>query len=150
ESVAAAPPVPRPPAAAPARGRGQELIMLVEDQSDVRGLVAALLRDLGYAVREATDGPAALEALRRDPAIDLLRTDLVMPQMSGIARAEAARRLRPDLRVLFIPGHSALPQDLPFDRDGGKAGFIAKPFQRDALGRSLRQLLDPPELAVAG
>jgi signal transduction histidine kinase/CheY-like chemotaxis protein len=81
-------------------------VLLVDDQAPVRSVVAATLRDLGYAVREAGDAEAALIRLREDVGIDVLLTDLAMPGMSGIALAEAAQRDRPDIAIVYISGYA--------------------------------------------
>jgi CheY-like chemotaxis protein len=75
------------------------VILVVEDDEDVRTLVKATLADMNYQVISASDGPSALEILRSDRHIDLLFTDVVMPGgMSGLQLAEQARHNRPDCR----------------------------------------------------
>jgi len=124
-------------------GRGDETIMVVEDEESVRQTVRRTLKHHGYTVLEAEDGVAA-ESLWRDRGqeVDLVLTDLVMP--NGISGFEVARRMRagrPSLKVIYMTGHS---QDLV--EHGGKltAGidFLPKPFENRDLIRMIRDRLD--------
>jgi CheY-like chemotaxis protein len=75
-------------------------ILVVDDDSDVLDLTAEVLAAAGYAVLTASGAGPALELLRSDDRVDLLLTDIVMPGLTGLAHAEDANRLRPELRVL--------------------------------------------------
>jgi CheY-like chemotaxis protein len=132
------------PAVAPRRpsaGRGTETILLVEDETSVRRLVAEMLVRLGYTVLEAAGAAAAYRAMEQHSGrVDLLLTDVVMPHTGG---PEIARRLQSaykDLKVLFISGYAAniLPES--------GAGYLQKPFSPEALASKLREILDgaPP------
>ncbi len=89
------------------RSRAQETILVVEDDDDVRAYSAECLRELGYQVLEAHDGPSALRVLdREEQCIDLLFTDVVMPEMTGRELADQAREKRPDLKVLYTSGYT--------------------------------------------
>jgi CheY-like chemotaxis protein len=79
-------------------------LLVVDDDHDVRGVVAGFLVDAGYAVLQAEDGQQALTLLTDDPSLRLLITDIVMPRMSGIELAEEAVRRRPELPVILISG----------------------------------------------
>ena len=119
-----------------------ETILVVEDDEDVRDHTIELLRELGYRVIEAHDGPAALRVLAR-PAqtVHLLITDVVMPSMSGRELAERARGLVPDLRILFISGY---PRDV-ISKEGRLAAgveLLAKPFTFASLSARVRELLE--------
>jgi two-component system cell cycle sensor histidine kinase/response regulator CckA len=131
------------PGFAPTRG-GAEVVLLVEDQSDVRRFTRVALESYGYAVVEAADGPAALAAAARpEPRIDLLLTDVVMPGMSGRQVAEALRARRPDLRVLYVSGYT----DDAVVRHGilqADVAFLRKPFTPMALAQKVREVLDRP------
>ena len=81
-----------------------ETILVVEDQAEVRRIVVRQLTSLGYRVLEAENAQTAFQTLRTDTPIDLLFTDIVMPGVSGIEVAAAARKARPDLRVLLTSG----------------------------------------------
>lgn len=85
---------------------GGKVIVLVEDVESVRLLVAVVLRDLGYVVMEARDGPAALRLLAEISQVDILITDLGLPMINGSQVAETARALRPSLPILFITGYA--------------------------------------------
>jgi two-component system cell cycle sensor histidine kinase/response regulator CckA len=119
--------------AEPPRGRGT--ILLVEDDDSVREFVDFVLRSQGYDVLDAEHGPRALEIARAHHGdIDLLISDVVMPQMDGFEVAEALRRTRPALRVLHISGY-------PGDAITGDAAFLAKPFSRETLLERVGQLV---------
>ena len=93
-------------AEAPPGGSG-ELILVVEDDEDVRAYSTETLRELGYRVLMAPNGPAGLEVLARHPGIRLLFTDVGLPGgMTGRQLADHARQLRPDLLVLFTTGYA--------------------------------------------
>ena len=86
---------------------GSETILLAEDDAGVRTLADRLLRERGYTVLVATDGRMALSlAEKYKGTIHLLVTDVVMPHISGREMADRLRRLRPELRVLYISGHT--------------------------------------------
>ncbi len=121
---------------------GHELVLLVEDEDELRRLVARELTWRGYRVMEASGGTEALEvAGSLDEEVDLLVTDVVMPEMSGV---ELSRRLSErwsSLPVLFVSGHlqggRAVREDLAEDSE-----LLAKPFTPDQLARRVRQVLD--------
>ena len=131
-------PVPtRPPPEAALRG--DERLLLVEDQDAVRNSLRAILARFGYTVLEARDGRAALELSRAHPPVDLVITDVVMPHMGGRELAEHLTAARPTLPVIFMSGYA---EDLPADaRDGPRRAFLQKPFAPDALLRTMRDLL---------
>jgi signal transduction histidine kinase/ActR/RegA family two-component response regulator len=102
-AVIVPPPQPANEATGPRRGGGGS-ILLVDDDEPVRAIIAASLRDMGYAVREADGGAAALDVLLRNAGIDLLLTDLAMPRMNGVQLADAARDELPGLAVVYLSG----------------------------------------------
>jgi two-component system cell cycle sensor histidine kinase/response regulator CckA len=122
--------------------RGDETVLVVEDQAAPRGLVVSILRDLGYQVLEAATPAAALElAAESDAAIDLLLTDVIMPGMSG---PELARRLIDDgstERCLFMSGY-ADESTLGPELEARGVSLVAKPFGISTLARSVRDALD--------
>jgi PAS domain S-box-containing protein len=130
------------PEAAPAIQRGTETILLVEDEPTVRSSVRRMLERAGYRVLEARHGGDALAlAERHDGAIDLVLTDVVMPEIGALPLVERLRARWPRMRVLLMSGYSA---DL-VDRAGGPAHelvLLAKPFAADVLLRHVRELLD--------
>ncbi len=122
--------------------RGSETVLLVEDDEQVRRLAHGHLRALGYQVLQAHNGPQALDILRQSVHVDLLFTDVVMPGgMTGRQVAEAARQLRPEIKVLYTSGYS---EDASV-RNGQldpSVHLLAKPYRRADLARRLRALLD--------
>lgn len=121
-----------------------ETILLAEDQDLVRRLMAAMLRDQGYTVLEAEDGPAALRVAEgHDEPIHLLLTDAVMPGMDGVEVAGRLRRSRPDVKTLVVSGYTE-DAALRGRLEEGSVEFLAKPFTPDELGRAVRRVLDGP------
>jgi CheY-like chemotaxis protein len=129
--------------------RGDETILLVEDETVVRQLVAEILENAGYTVLPAGDGPSALELLRRrsDP-INLLLTDVVMPGMSGPEVAAAVTSMRPGTEVLYMSGYTDSAIGHHGVLEPGIA-FLQKPFSADDLTRKVRSLLSEPATAPA-
>jgi hypothetical protein len=118
-----------------------EVILLVEDEEAVRRLVRATLERRGYRVLVASDGPEALELERQAEHIDLLVTDLVMPQMSGMEVARRVLEKRPAMPVLFMSGYTDRSlqetEQLPADVD-----VMQKPFTSTVLAARVRNALD--------
>jgi CheY-like chemotaxis protein len=122
--------------------RGSETILVVEDDEEVRCIVVGNLTSLGYRILQAGDGPAALEILAREPKIDLLFTDVVMPKgMGGQELAESAQQQRPHLKVLFTTGYTedAIVHAGRLDRG---VVLLPKPYTRPTLARKVREVLD--------
>jgi len=117
-----------------------EVLLLVEDEADVRTAVAEHLRDLGYRVLEAGDGRAALRLLREVPRVDLLVSDVGLPGgLNGRQVADAARERQPGLPVLFITGYAGTLLDGQLAPD---MAVIGKPFSLDALATKARAMLE--------
>jgi CheY-like chemotaxis protein len=130
-----------PPVGASTRGAG-ETILVTEDDAGVRGYVVEALRELNYAVMEADDATAALAIIAQaDLRIDLLLTDVVMPGMNGRELADRARRVMPNIRVLFMTGYSqdAIVHQGRLDPD---IELLEKPFRSEGLAIRVRALLD--------
>jgi CheY-like chemotaxis protein len=132
-----------PSVEARANPRGDETILLVEDEPAVRELAARVLRSQGYTVLEAGDGIEALQFLARQPdtRIDLLMTDVVMPRMGGGALAERVIGLRPAIKVLFTSGYT---EDAILHAGDLATGthFLHKPFAPAVLTQKVRGILD--------
>jgi PAS domain S-box-containing protein len=125
-----------------ARGSANETILVVEDDTDVRGYSCDILRELGYNILEAGNGEAALKLLDAHPHIKLLFTDVGLPGgMNGRQLADEARRRRPPLRVLFTTGYArnAIVHDGRLDPG---VELITKPYAQAALSARLRDMLD--------
>ncbi|HET8995761.1 MAG TPA: response regulator, partial [Acetobacteraceae bacterium] len=84
----------------------QPNILLVDDDDAVREITAAILEDLGYEVREASSGDAALEALERNPRVDLMMVDVSMPGMNGVDLTRVVHQKRPEVPVLLVTGYA--------------------------------------------
>jgi len=129
-------------AVAPSDSRG-ETILVVEDNDDVRALTVAALVELGYRVLEAADGETALGFIERNYAvpINLLLTDVVMPEMSGRQLADEACARLPGLPVLFTTGYARNAIDHGGRLDAG-VELLSKPFTQATLATKLRAVLD--------
>ncbi len=126
------------PALAQPRARAEEVVLVVEDEPDVRAVAVEGLRELGYRTLSAGDAEAALDILRRGGRIDLLFSDIVMPgAKNGVQLSDEARRLRPGLKVLLTSGYStvlcATPEDVP---------VLSKPYDSARLADQVREVLN--------
>jgi signal transduction histidine kinase len=137
-----------PPAAADVRSRG-ETILVVEDEPAVLQVVVRMLRRNGYAVMAAATGSQAL-ALAADHEFDMLLTDVIMPEISGLELAERIRQLRPTASVLFMSGYSP---DLFGPKRARTEGIklLQKPFTEQALLEGIRAAMAAaPEVSTIG
>jgi two-component system cell cycle sensor histidine kinase/response regulator CckA len=122
--------------------RGTETVLVVEDEISVRQLVAHILTSLGYPVLTAAHGADAVEIARQlHRPLDLLLSDVVMPQMSGLALARRLREIWPGLKVLFMSGFTNI-LDGESEKPAGPIHLIQKPFTHEKLARKLREVLD--------
>lgn len=120
---------------------GHEHILVVEDDALVREYVVSQLELFGYQVHTAVDGPAALELIKQGIEVDLLFTDVVMPNgMSGRELADAAQQQRPGLRVLYTSGYTENSIVHHGRLDSGVL-LLSKPYNRDELAQKIRQAL---------
>ena len=118
---------------------GTERILVVEDSEDVRRAVVDMLAGWGYRVEAAEDPDVALALLEKDPAFDLLFTDIVMPgTITAVELAQHAQRLRPGIAVLLTSGFA---RGLIPDHTRSGYPMIAKPYSSDALSAKLRSVL---------
>jgi two-component system, cell cycle sensor histidine kinase and response regulator CckA len=133
---------PFPPGPLP---RGTETILVVEDDPDVRHLVCGVLRSQGYTVVAATNGEEGLRAVlnNKGPAIRLVISDVIMPQMGGQVMAEWLKTKNPELKVLFTSGYTddAIAHHGVLDP---RIAFLSKPYSIATLARKVRELLDAP------
>jgi PAS domain S-box-containing protein len=133
-------PLPSEPVQLENRGKGEHLL-IVEDMASVRMFVVEALTDAGYRCTEVDSALDALQALRTDPSIQLLLTDVGLPQMNGRVLADAARDMRPELPVLFMTGYAENALDLQtFLAEG--MDLVIKPFRMGDLVSRIAHLLD--------
>jgi DNA-binding NtrC family response regulator len=121
---------------------GDETILLVEDEAEVRYLVQVVLRRQGYTILEAGGGEEALRvAANHSGPISLLLTDIVMPGVNGVALAEQLTQVYPGLKALFMSGYTNEPIAHSAALDPS-APFLQKPFSPADLARKVREVLD--------
>jgi CheY-like chemotaxis protein len=125
--------------------RGEETVLLAENDPAVKAVIGETLRDFGYRALEAPEGTEVLALTESyDGRIDLLLTDVVMPGMSGPELAEQVRAVRKQIRVLYMSGHGEEAIAHHGVLDEGVA-FLQKPFTTRALLRKIRDVLDGPQ-----
>jgi len=125
----------------PTPAEAGETVLVVEDEPVVRGLVIEVLSDLGYRVIEAVDGPQGLEIVQSARRIDLLITDVGLPGLNGRQVADAARALRPELKVLFMTGYAENTALVAGSLDARMA-VITKPFVMETLASRVREIIE--------
>jgi len=114
------------------------VVLIVEDEPDVREIAEQIFESLGYNVFSAPNAAAALSILRSEEAIDVLFSDIVMPgDMNGVELAREARRLRPGLKLLLASGY---PMSALSDKSLADVSFISKPYRWTELDEKLRAL----------
>jgi CheY-like chemotaxis protein len=124
------------------RGAKGEVILLTEDDDDLRAYLTDALRALGYTVLTAVSAEAALKLVEQtDLRIDLVLTDLVMPKMDGRELAKRARSLRPDLAVVYMTGYPRHALAV-HGRLDAKADVLQKPISQSGLATGIRKALD--------
>lgn len=106
-------------------------VLLVEDEPFLRELVMESLQDAGYSVVEASDGNSGLQALQSDQRIDVLLSDIKLPDIDGYQVAESARTLRPGVKVILMTGYA--PSPLPAALQSVVYRVLQKPFSLDTL-----------------
>ena len=122
--------------------RGNETVLVVEDEEAVRKLAVHTLKKQGYKVLEATGGKEALGVVERHPEpIHLILTDVVMPGMSGPELVEGLRQVRKEFKILFMSGYTDDSVIYHGVREG-EMNFIQKPFTVETIGRKVREVLD--------
>jgi len=121
---------------------GSETVLLAEDQASIRDVLREFLESKGYKVLEAQNGSHALEIARHYlGSIDVLVTDVIMPQVRGLELAERVTEIRPDIQVIFMSGYSAdalVENQLLSERS---MTLIQKPFDPEELAQKIRESL---------
>jgi CheY-like chemotaxis protein len=123
------------------------LILVVDDDPEVRPLAAGILKDAGYCVLEAADGAQAFRMLHRHPEIALLFTDVVMPGIDGVALAARAKAMRPTLKVLYATGYS---EAISRRRAALHGDVLPKPYKPTDLAAWVRAALGTAADTAAG
>jgi CheY-like chemotaxis protein len=114
-------------------------VLAVDDDGDVRKVAVEVLRTAGYRVIEAAGPTQALEVLAREPAVELLFTDVMMPEMSGFELSRQAKRLKPGLRVLYTSGYvRGAPES---QRCPANERLLRKPWRARQLQEEVRGAL---------
>lgn len=127
---------------------GSERILVVEDNEGVREIPAGILRNQGYQVVEAEDGEEAIRHLQDGPPFDLLFTDIALPGgMNGVQIAEQAKRIQPDIKVLFTTGYAENAVARNGKLDPGIT-LVNKPYRRTELLEKVRAMLDSTDLST--
>jgi two-component system, cell cycle sensor histidine kinase and response regulator CckA len=142
--IAAAAPPETAAAVAPADLTGQGTILLVEDEEGLRALNARGLSSRGYTVLEAGNGVEAIEVLDKHGHVDLVVSDVVMPEMDGPTLLKELRRRDPDVKIIFVSGYAeeAFAKNLPADSQGKEQySFLAKPFTLKQLVAEVKKTM---------
>jgi len=131
--------------------RGTETILVVEDEPGLRELAASVLQKQGYVILKAGNGQEALRIVRerRGRPIDLVLTDMVMPEMGGKMMAEWLQATNPEIKILFTSGYT----DYGIVSDGeikSDIEFLPKPYTPSGLVRKVREVIDAPVPAAKG
>jgi signal transduction histidine kinase/ActR/RegA family two-component response regulator len=131
-------------AAPPEQAMTHCTVLVVEDEPDVREFAVQTLTELGYRVCEASDGPTAIQTLRAEPAIEVLLTDVVLPNTDLRALVGEAERLHPGIRVIYTTGYTSNAIIHGGILDPG-VDLLPKPFTASALARKLRATPNPAQ-----
>lgn len=120
----------------------QETILLADDEPVVLGLAKTILKRNGYRVISAEDGQKALELFRQEPGVDLVLTDVVMPQLTGPQLVHQIHSINSDVRCIFMSGYT---HEQINEKGAGDPGcdYLRKPFTADMLLAAVRRQLTP-------
>lgn len=111
--------------ASPGRGDSPKVVLVVDDDPDVRETIVSMLEPAGFTVIDVSSGRQALDILERDSTIDVLFTDVMMPGISGITLAKRALAIRPELRVVLTSAY--------FRDESNELPCLRKPFRGEEL-----------------
>jgi CheY-like chemotaxis protein len=114
-------------------------VLVVDDDPQVLEVAATVFEDIGLTVLRADGGAKALEILSENPDVELLFTDIAMPDMTGWELAHAAKQTRPDLKIIYTSGYI---KQLPFGEHGlGYGPLLAKPWRHEQLRQRVTEVL---------
>jgi two-component system, cell cycle sensor histidine kinase and response regulator CckA len=119
--------------------KGTETILVVDDQEADRKLITLSLSELGYSTIEASGGKEALEIFQKNPKIDLILTDILMPEMDGVELVERIRNIAPKMKILFISGYE---QRYAQKLSGQRVDVVSKTYNLQGLAQKVRLVLD--------
>jgi PAS domain S-box-containing protein len=123
-----------------------EVVLVIDDEPVVRGLIVEVLHELGYRAMEAADGVTGLAMLKCTDRIDLLVTDIGLPGLDGRQVADFARCERPDLKILFMTGYAEKAASAQGFMDAGMS-MMTKPFALDSFAARVRDIVHPMPIA---
>ena len=132
----------------PAYLNGTEMILVAEDDAEVRNLAKALLEEAGYKIVEATDGHDTINKfMENKDDVSLLLLDVIMPTKSGRETYEVIRKLQPGIIVLFMSGYSegVINKRIILQE---RFNFISKPFSQTMLLKKVREILDSSIVSI--
>jgi PAS domain S-box-containing protein len=121
-------------------GRG-ETILFVEDEEKVQDAGRWALQSLGYQVLTASNGKEGLEVFQRTDNVDLVLTDMIMPEMGGREMVQRLKQISPDVKALIITGYT-VQEDMQALKESGFADVVYKPFDVSVLGQAIRRIID--------
>ena len=125
-------------------------VLVVDDEVDLLEIAVVYLEEMGYRVLHATDGPRALEVFAREPGIELLITDVIMPGgMNGVELARKVRELKPGMKIVYSSG---FPSEALAERSGTQVDgpLLYKPYQRNDFAAAIRRAMDGDNAALNG
>ena len=115
-------------------------MLVAEDNDEIRNLLASILVTGGFDVNLARNGAEALSLCEDGLVVDLLITDLMMPQMGGVELARRLRRIQPEVGTVFVSGHPLEKANLP-ELDAKREAYLAKPFTPAQLRQEVHRAL---------
>lgn len=125
----------------PSSGNERATVLVIDDEVALLAIISDVLEESGFRVLTAADGPSGLDILRSDQPLDLLLTDIRLPKgLNGREVADAARLMRPELRILFMTGYAGSA----LDKGPLAAGMeiVTKPFDLSRLADRVRRLIE--------
>lgn len=116
-------------------------ILIAEDDDSMLNFLTLALKRAGHTVISAKDGQSAFSAIKDKEEFDLLLTDIVMPGMDGLELSKQAKKLRPNLKIMFITGFAAMVMDGKNNEENQNTHMLSKPFHLNDLVTKVEELL---------